>query len=182
MLDDNDSCEERTRIFMKCLYEEKKIHKDHRFLFVQRKLLFIGTLLGISSLRILNPGLAIDLDKIVYLIPFIAIAYDIFILAEDFKIKRIGFFLLEKCKFCEEETNWENFVKINREPLAAYGTVLLTVLAFLASVVILILGSQQQSEYHVDWSSVELLIKIMSLYIACYWILMGSNKNMNKKT
>lgn len=48
--DELDHRKERSCIFMKYLYEEKNIHKQHRFSLVQRKLLFIGALLGISSL------------------------------------------------------------------------------------------------------------------------------------
>jgi len=171
--------EERSRIFMKYLYEEKNLHKNHRFLFVQRKLLFIGTLLGFSSLSLLDNVLDINFSKMVYLVPLIAIAFDIFILAEDFKVKRIGAFLSEKCQMCSDEKKWEFFVRNNREPLAAYGTVLLTILAFLASASILII-ERWISDNYIDWWSLFLFLAIMLLYVIYYWKWMKSIRNIIK--
>lgn len=171
--------EERSYIFMKYLYEEKNLHKNHRFLFIQRKLLFIGTLLGFSSLSLLNNGLDINFSRMVYLVPLIAIAFDIFILAEDFKVKRVGAFLSMMCQICPDEEKWECFVFKNREPLAAYGTVLLTILAFLASASILVI-ERWLSDKYIDWWSLLSFLVVMLLYVIYYWKWMKSIRNVIK--
>jgi hypothetical protein len=178
--DDLGRCKERSCIFMEYLYKEKNIHKNHRFSLIQRKLLFIGALLGISSLPSLDGRFDIDIYIITCTIPFMAIAYDIFILAEDYKIKRIGAFLLGKCdkSLCLDEKQWESFVKDNREKLAAYGNILLTVLSFIAATVVL-LYFKGQPESPSDWLNVVLLlIYIIALYVLIYKIFLESNMHI----
>jgi hypothetical protein len=176
MSDHSDCCKERPCIFMKYLYEEKNIHKGHRFSLVQRKLFFIGTLLGFGSLSILRDDSYINFSILVYLVPFMAIAYDIFIFAEDYKVKRVGAFLRNKCKnTCQDEKKWESFVYNNREPLAVFGTVFLTILAFFAAVVILIINSK------IDYWSIALFLILIILYSLCYYKLIESNKKLSFK-
>lgn len=183
MPDENElgCCKERSCIFMKYLYEEKNIHKNHRFQLIQRKLFFIGALLGISSLHPLNSCYDINFMALSYLVPIMAIAYDIFILAEDFKVKRVGAFLSkEKIKICQDERQWEAFVKNNREPLAAYGTVLLTGLA--SAVAVMLILKDILSDF--KWISMALLAVIFVLLIIYrnyYWNFMESNKRLDEE-
>ena len=109
-----------------------------------------------------------------------AIAYDIFILAEDYKIKRIGAFLLGKCEksLCFDEMQWELFVKNNREKWAEYGTILLTVLSFIAATVIYLYYRGQPGSLF-EWFNIALLLLyINGLYILIYKIVLESNKNI----
>ena len=109
-----------------------------------------------------------------------AIAYDIFILAEDYKIKRIGAFLLGKCgnSICLDEMQWELFVKNNRERLAAYGNMLLTVISFIAAAVILLYFKGLPGSIF-EWMNVAFLITyINALYILIYRIALESNKTI----
>jgi hypothetical protein len=168
MPEHSDCTKERPCIFSRSLYEEKNMHKEHRFLFVQRKLFFISALLGLGSINLLKSGTVSDINfsGIAYLVPFIAIAYDIFIFAEDFKVKRIGAFLREICiSTCRDEIDWELYVNKNREPSAIYGTGLLTILAFIAATVIIHLNRKSSGEYFYIWVTSILLIIILIFII-----------------
>jgi uncharacterized membrane protein YhaH (DUF805 family) len=150
MPENSDCSKERPCIFGRYLYEEKNMHKEHRFLFVQRKLFFIGALLGLGSINLLNSKNVSDINfsGIAYLVPFIAIAYDIFIFAEDFKVKRIGALYVNK----------------NREPSAVYGTGLLTILAFIAATVIIHLNGKSSGEYFYAWV-ISILLIILLIFV-----------------
>lgn len=68
-------------------------------------------------------------------------AFDVYILSEDFKVKRIGLFIRKREKLevnaCEDELKWEKWVSSNREPLAALASLVLSMIAFIASAFIL---------------------------------------------
>jgi uncharacterized membrane protein YhaH (DUF805 family) len=167
MPENSDCSKERPCIFGRYLYEEKNMHKEHRFLFVQRKLFFIGALLGLGSINLLNSKNVSDINfsGIAYLVPFIAIAYDIFIFAEDFKVKRIGAFIREICtSTCRDEIDWELYVNKNREPSAVYGTGLLTILAFIAATVIIHLNGKSSGEYFYAWV-ISILLIILLIFV-----------------
>jgi len=183
---ETDPCKERCCIFMKCLYEEKNIHKNHRFKLIQRKLLFIGALLGFGSLHSLDATLNLNFRMLLYLVPFIAIAYDIYILAEDFKVKRVGAFISrENANICPDEKLWERFVRDNREPLAAFGTILLTVLASLFAVVLNLKGllSYFESISQIIFQILLIVIFIIFVVIYVYYYIkfMESNKRLDEK-
>jgi hypothetical protein len=56
---------------------------------------------------------------LLYFVPFVAIAYDLYIFAENFKVKRIGAFLKER--YPGMRAAWETWVSEHRETLAFYG-------------------------------------------------------------
>ena len=59
--------------------------------FVMRKFALITTLLGSGAIaKITNPNLSIDLSWLLYLAPIVAIAFDFYIQAEDYRIRRAG--------------------------------------------------------------------------------------------
>jgi hypothetical protein len=120
----------RTEEFLQNLYEEKLKHKEHRMSFVVQKLLFTIGLFGLGSITIPT----INSDLLLYLIPFVALAYDLYIYAEDFKIKRIGIFIRNQSLTASaDEQHWEQWVAQRREPLAATASFLLTLVALCAA-------------------------------------------------
>jgi|WetSurMetagenome_2_1015567.scaffolds.fasta_scaffold547160_2 hypothetical protein len=178
MQDDFDSCQKRSCIFMECLYKEKEIHKNHRFSLIQRKLFLISALFGVGSLQSLNSGHDIDPSWLIYLVPFVAIAYDIFILAEDFKVKRVGAFLLmDRSRICRDEEYWEDFVNANREQLAAYATFLLTFLSSFAALILIL--KRLLSGF--EWASFLILIAIIVFYFSYYKYFYMKSIESNKR-
>ena len=129
---------DRTGEVLKSLYEEKMKHKDHRLTLVVQKLTFTAALLGVGSLNLVTDK--ISLYHVLYLVPFVTLAFDLYIFAEDYKVKRIGRFLLDEFKTdCEVEALWEKWVAHHREPLAAFASLLVTLAALGSSIIILVL-------------------------------------------
>jgi hypothetical protein len=101
-------------VFHQSLYEEKNIHKEHRNDFVKMKMVFIATVFGVSSLSIGTKQ--IDLFYLLLLIPLLCFSTDIYILAEDYKIKRIGKYIREYPKyFDDDEILWEDLLHKNAD-------------------------------------------------------------------
>ncbi len=96
----------KNEIFHKYLYEEKLKHKDHRFNLISMKMIFVASLFGISSIPIC--GTIGQLFFILLLVPVLCFSTDIYILAEDYKVKRIGKFIRENyIYFSKVEFIWE---------------------------------------------------------------------------
>jgi hypothetical protein len=74
--------------------------------------------------------------EILYIIPLISIGFDIYILTEDFKIKRIGEFL--KNKSDSDFIEWENWVSKYKNPYATFGAPLFTMISLLGAGFLLI--------------------------------------------
>lgn len=139
----NQSNENRNAAFLESLYEEKLRHKDHRHTFVVQKLLFIIGLFGLGVLDIKGGGDNILFNNgfLLYLVPFVALAYDLYIHAEDFKVKRIGFFVRtrEKQTVGGIEIDWEKWVSSHREGLAEQASKALTWIASLTAFLLILL-------------------------------------------
>lgn len=128
-LEDAGVVQEQTTDFLRSLREEVLHHKERRADFVVRKLGFTVGLFGAGFLG----GSTLDLHGLFYAIPFVALAYDVYIWAEDYKVKRVGQFLRMTRYASQCETEWERFVTMRREPLAALASFGLTVMAVVAS-------------------------------------------------
>ncbi|MCA9731668.1 hypothetical protein KC799_06045 [candidate division KSB1 bacterium] len=138
--------QDRTYAFLEHLYDEKIKHKEHRHEFVKQKLFFTIGLFSIGSLKLLNNPADLSFGKLLYFVPAVALAFDIYIFSEDFKVKRIGKFILNKCKnvYSEIEGMWEAWLKdfANRERLALFASAGLTIIALIASFLVLSLPIQ----------------------------------------
>lgn len=107
--------------------------------FKLKKLAFGSSLLGIGSLVVPYGSMRdLDLSPLLYLVPVIAVAYDFFIVAEDFNIKRAGEFLSrDESGSCKEEKSYENYLNnhVNKfDPIAFF----LVTLSFLTGSVALL--------------------------------------------
>ncbi len=130
--------------FREQLRIEQLMHKEHRFKYVIYKLSFVTTLLGIGIIG-LEKNILISL---IYLVPIVALCYDIYIFAEDYKVKRIGIFLIDIKKNSNVDENtknvisnleiaWEEWLKMHRERLAAKASFIITIIVTIGSVIIL---------------------------------------------
>ena len=149
--------------FLSDLQEEKLKHKQHRYEFVKQKLFFIIGLSGLGSLEKIGE---IDLTYLLFLVPLVAIAFDIYIVAEDFKVKRIGAYILREFhgapvyiweELLDRKTHW-------REGSARYASLGLTTVIFLFVAYILWPEDWNQKNYSsffVFWG----VINIISLVV-----------------
>lgn len=129
--------EDKTQEFLNHLHEEKLRTQEARNTYALQKLAFVTGLLGIGSLK-LTVG-KFDFSYFLYLAPWVAIAFDLYIMSEDYSIKRIGAFLGTKGS-TQAEKQWEQWLVNNRDPFAPLAMPTLTTLVFLGAVLI---ASQQ---------------------------------------
>ena len=123
--------------FITHLREEKLNAQQARSAYTQRKLAFGAALLGVGALSFQQ--LNLNLNPVLYLVPFVAAAFDLYILGEDFSVKRIGSFLRERGS--QVERDWENLVSQNRDPFAPIAMPILSSLMALGAAVIIWIAS-----------------------------------------
>jgi hypothetical protein len=126
----------RAEKFLEQLYNEKEMHKEHRHALLLRKLTFIIGLTGLGTLRSKD----ITFMPLLFLVPAIALCYDVFIFAEDFKVKRIGKFVREIGEGKDAEVSqpvskiereWERWLCApgRREPMGYWASLVITCVA-----------------------------------------------------
>jgi hypothetical protein len=124
------------------LREEIETCRKLRHGLIMRKLTFLTTFAGLGSLAHLPlPGEPAEsrLIYLLYLVPFIAVAFDIYIFLEDYRIKRAGEFLkrLVKVKDLRYEALWEHWVEKNPNTTSTYAFLFVTSIFMAASSVLL---------------------------------------------
>lgn len=122
----------RSRDFLNSLYAEKESHKQHRHEMVKNKLMFTIGLFSVGNIQIPVAMPGMGFSSLLFFVPIVSIAYDVYIFSEDFKIKRIGEFILEKCRSkCLDEAAWEHWLTDDkhRENIAPLASLILSALA-----------------------------------------------------
>jgi hypothetical protein len=158
--------------FLHRLREEALHHKQRRASLVLQKLTFVVALFGVVVLR--TPAtlgtpvsLLDDFYWLLYALPFVALAYDVYICAEDYKVKRIGTFFRTSRHMAPCEREWEVYVNDHRETLTAWAGAFLTgmTIAVPALVLPFVLGKQMGVWFYA-WliSSVLLPIFLLGYY------------------
>jgi len=118
--------------FLKHLREEKLAAEELRGTYILRKLAYATALLGVGSLSIER----FKLSFLLYLVPLVAFAFDLYILAEDYSVKRFGAFLGSRSTDTLER-RWEKWIAQNRDPFAPFAMPLLTTLLFLGAAAVI---------------------------------------------
>jgi isopentenyldiphosphate isomerase len=118
--------------FFKHLREEKLAAEESRSNYTLRKLAYATALLGVGSLTIER----FELSFLLYLVPLVAFAFDLYILAEDYSVKRIGAFLGSSSADAAER-QWEKWVAQNRDPFAPFAMPVLTTLLLLGAAAVI---------------------------------------------
>jgi hypothetical protein len=158
--------------FLHRLREEALHHKQRRASLVLQKLAFVVALFGVVVLRTpVTPGTPVslldDFYWLLYALPFVALAYDVYICAEDYKVKRIGTFFRTSRHVGLIEREWELYVNDHRETLTAWAGPFLTSMTVIvpALVLPLVLGKQMGA-----WFYAWLIIGIFLLvFLASYY-------------
>lgn len=139
--------------FLSHLQNEKLKTQEVRAGFVSRKLIFTTTLLGVGTLK----AEEIYLNLLLYLVPFVTLSFDLYILAEDYSVKRIGKFLeLKSASPLEKE--WERFVSKNRDPFALFSMSFLTTLLTIGAAIIIGIKSEVLNFYFWLWLATSLIL------------------------
>lgn len=123
--------------FIAHLRDEKIRAQQMRADYTMRKLAFVTALLGLGSINLGGAGApGLDLTPLLFLVPWVSIAFDLYIMGEDFGIKRIGQFLRGISKD-PVELQWERWVSHKRDWFAPLAMPLLTSLLLFGAALIL---------------------------------------------
>jgi len=133
-------------------------------------------LFGVGSLGLENN----ILKTLIYLVPIVALCYDVYIFAEDYKVKRIGIFLLdikkepevdEKTKgtISNLEVTWQEWLKKYRETGAYKASLIITVIATIGSSLILSIDIFKAFSWHRLFLLVFWLLSIVILTIIVFY-------------
>jgi integrase len=125
--------EESVSKFLESLREEVIHHKDKRATFVVQKLVSIAALFSLGS----GQFGSVNFPLLLFTVPFVSLALDVYISAEDYKVKRIGTFFRIYRYATPAERDWERFVNQHRERVAVWASLTLTAIAVLASAFVL---------------------------------------------
>ena len=125
--------------FLTKLRDEIMESQKRRHDFIIRKLTYTTSLLGLSLFKIPIGQTTFDLTFLLFIVPIIAVAFDLYIVAEDYGVKRIGeFFSREESETCDVERYWENtFVKKYNNRFAPIAFFVVTILLLFTSSLLL---------------------------------------------
>ena len=131
--------------FLQSLHEEKVGTQEERAKYVLSKLGFVAALFGLGSVSIQGS----DFGWLLYLVPIVAIGYDLHIRAADSSIKRIGAFLRDRALSgaCPPEAKWEQGCVRTRDRLAPGANTLFTILVTAAAALPLVASPLPSSRW-----------------------------------
>ena len=115
--------------FLDALHQEKIHTQRERTDYVRAKLVFVSALFGLGSIRTAD----VTYSLLLYIIPFIAIGYDLYIHAADKSIKKIGEFLGNDAPSSKAERLWEDISSKSRDRTARITNTLFSFLITLAA-------------------------------------------------
>jgi len=119
--------------FLKTIHDEKTKTQGTRATYITSKFAFITGLFGLGVLKVDK----LDFHWLLYLVPLVALGYDLYIRAEDLSIKKIGAFLRSdpEAGTAPSEKAWEGFSARYRDKLAQFATSLFTFIITIAAAV-----------------------------------------------
>lgn len=118
--------------FIKDLRLEIANGQERRTAYTKLKLTFVAGMLGIGAAAI---DKIIQTAPLLYLVPLIAFVFDLYILGEDFGIKRVGIFIKTSPAAPSEEKLWESKVEKKRDIFAFFATPLSSLLILIAATI-----------------------------------------------
>lgn len=106
--------------------------QQRRHEYVAAKLIFISGLLGLGSLSSIG---TITTRQLLFIVPFVAFVYDLYILGEDYGIRRAGSFIRRSSATPPQEALWEELVRSKKDPFSFIAGPLSSAIALLIAAV-----------------------------------------------
>jgi hypothetical protein len=97
--------------------------RQRRFQYQLAKIAALGSLIGVATMLFEKR----ETHLFYYVIPFVAVAFDYYILGESFTLRRLAAFVRrEESGSPNIERRWERFVKRNPDPLSSFANLIVT--------------------------------------------------------
>ena len=146
--------------FINGLREEILSGQERRSKYVILKLSFIVGLFGIGSMTISS----VSLNSLIYLVPLVVAIFDLYILGEDFGVKRAGRFIKGSPATPIEEKRWEQTVHDNRDPVTYIASVISSLIVIAVAIVALWKSEHTLILYRIWCVGCTLLIIFTAIY------------------
>jgi len=103
---------------------------------------------GAPFITFTKADLGVDLTKLVLVIPFVCIAYDLFIFGEHYRVRRIKVFLQKNRDACtKDEYNGQCFVRDRRDELSTLSIRWSSALITMGALLIIIINLRSDSYF-----------------------------------
>lgn len=150
--------------FIRELRAEINASQTRRNGFVQAKLTFLVGLLGVGNLTI---GNASQTSLLLYLVPIVAFIFDLYIMGEDFSIKRAGIFIAKSPYSPAEEHLWEEGVSRWKDPFVILATPLSSLVVLLAAAIGIWLSGERAIPF---WLWVSGTLALIAIVVGNRWL------------
>jgi hypothetical protein len=116
-MSENTTISKRTNdTFLGELRQEIMFSQERRGKIVRLKLTFISSFFGLGSLNKFEiNNVSFHTEYLFYIIPIIALIFDLYVMGEDFGIKRAAKFIKNRLETPQTEKDWENSVDLKRD-------------------------------------------------------------------
>jgi hypothetical protein len=132
------------------------------------KITFVSALLGFGAVKV---GDMLTFYQTLYLVPLVAVFFDLLIMGEHFSIRRIGAFLrLHSPNPLEKE--WQKFVSENRDRYFKNGSRGFTLLSYIGAIALL-----HKAKENLSWIEWVWFIVILIVFIV---LIVHGGKRVNK--
>jgi phosphate/sulfate permease len=147
--------------FLKDLRAEIAASQQRRVSFVKMKLTAILSIFGLGSIKVEF----LPTSLLPALVPLVVLVFDLFIIGENFGIRRAGKFFLSSSVAPEEERRWEYFAKAKRDPATAIANPVSS-LIFLLVAAIYLWGPLERQRPVVYW----IWFAISAIFLLGTWV------------
>jgi hypothetical protein len=159
-----DNNEQRSnQAFVADLRKEIFQSQERRGKLLIHKLSFVSGFFGIGAFEKLDEiKLGINTDYIFYIIPFIALIFDLYLMGEDYAVKRAGFFIKTSLVSPEVEKQWENFVEEGKRDYFSTWAYRITTILIVAFCVVMLEPKEKYTDvFFLAWAILCLLYIIL---------------------
>jgi hypothetical protein len=139
------------------LHQEIRDNQQRRHKLDLLKITFVSALLGFGAVKV---GDIVAFYQTLYLVPLVAVFFDLLMMGEHFSIRRLGAFLRLHSPD-ELEHQWEKFVSKNRDKFFKNGSRGFTLLSYVGAVALL-----HEAKGNLSWPEILWFIAILVVFIA----------------
>lgn len=165
-MEETTSISKRTNdTFLGELRQEILSSQNRRGELLKLKLTFISGFFGLGAIQSVEiESFKLQMEYIFYIIPLIALIFDLYIMGEDFGIKRAAKFIEGRQETPKVEKDWERSVNVRRDKFSSVAFVISSALILLICTYIIHSKNNTTSTFFWIWLSVSSLTVWMNVF------------------